>query len=163
MQCERSSLTVFSMSFLLSRLTHINEAQNTYRLHHYEVQEEEEEGFHTLSLLFPSIMGDIWEITSVTYLSANWANKHVSHTMHLHHPNQASSEYLHHALCNALWEEGDCVMCFVSVFHLFTVCVHIVCAVPCRRMTNVCTCFHTVKLSCTVPVNWSRPQGVAGQ
>jgi len=48
-------------------------------------------------------------------LGANWANKHVSHIVHLHHPNQASSESLVHAVCNALWEEKDCVLCFICV------------------------------------------------
>lgn len=107
---QANSLTVSSMSFLLSRLTHINEAQNTYRLHHYELQEEEEEGFHALPPFIFSPLLEIFE-RSVTYLGANWANKHVSHTVHLHHPNQASSEYLVHALCNALWEERDCALC----------------------------------------------------
>ncbi len=132
MQCKQHRLTVFSMPFLLSRLTHINEAQNTYWLYRYELQEEEGEGFHTLSIIvlsFFSIMGDIWEITLVTYLGANWANKHVSHTIHLHHPSQASREYLAHALCNALWEERDCLVLCVSVSFVYRAILCVQCCV----------------------------------
>ncbi len=66
MQSKRSSLTVSSMSFLLSRLTHINEAQNTFRLYHHELQEEEEEGFHTL------FFSQLWEIFERFHLSLIW-------------------------------------------------------------------------------------------
>lgn len=81
MQCMWSSHTVSSMSFLLSRLTHINEAQNTYRLHHYELQEEVEEGFHTLP---PFLFSPLWEIFKRFHLSLVWVLIGQINMFHIH-------------------------------------------------------------------------------
>lgn len=157
MQCKRNSLTVSSMSFLLSRLTHINEAQNTYRLHHYELQEEEEEGFHTLP---PFIFSPLWEIFERLHLSLIWVLIGQINMFHIQYiciiliRPQVNTSCMLSAMHYGRKEIVPCV----SVSFVCCVILHMQC---CGGGWWICTGFHTVKY-CIVLVYWPRLQRVAG-